>query len=326
MLNKKVKLSIVLIGLVSAAFIATGCASNKAVVNEGSAEAAPSDKIQVIATLFPQYDFTKAVAGDKADVRLLMPPGTESHSYDPTPKDIVDIQSADVFIYTSVAMEPWVEELLKKIGPETLVVDATKGVTYYTAEQIGIAPLESDGHSDNASGVDPHVWLDPANAGIMAKNVAEALETVLPEEKTYFDDRLAAYQKELTDLDSKIQTTLDKYPNRSIVFAGHYAFGYFTKKYNLSYHSPYAGFSPDTEPSPQKIAEMVDFMKSENQKVVYYEELIDPKIARVIADESSAKLLMLHAAHNVSKDDLANGLTYISIMTSNLEKLEEGLK
>lgn len=317
----------------------TGCGPVKP---QSTGSANPSEDntakpIQVIATLFPQYDFTKAIAGDKADVRLLMPPGTEAHSYEPTPQDLVAIKNADVFIYTSFAMEPWVEKMLTETSPDTVIIDATAGVKYYTAEEIGVAEHGHKGETGQVSstqtstddhdhqGVDPHVWLDPANASIMAENVAKGLVAIDPDNATLYQDNLSAYQAELMALDLELADTLGAIKNKEIIFAGHFALGYFAKKYDIAYHTPYEGFSPDAEPTSQNIAAMIDLMKSENQKFVYYEELIDPKIARVIASETDAEMVMLHAAHNVSKDDLSSGITYLQIMKENLTKLSKGL-
>lgn len=312
----------------------TGCTSEKATSPAADNTNTNGGKsLQVIATLFPQYDFAKTIAGDNIDLRLLMPPGTEAHSYEPTPKDLVDIKNADVFIYTSFAMEPWVEKMLKEASPDTLIINATEGVKYLTADEMGLPEHAHEGEDqgntthteEDHEGVDPHVWLDPTNASIMAGNVAKGLIQADPEHKALYENNLKAYQAELIALDLDIANTLGKIQNKEVIFAGHFAFGYFAKKYGLAYHSPYEGFSPDAEPSPQNIAAMIDLMKSENQKVVYYEELIDPKIARIIASETKAEMVMLHAAHNVSKDDLKNGLTYIQIMKENLDKLTKGL-
>ncbi len=316
-------------------FSLTGCGSANTSEIAPDQQATSENSIKIIATLFPQYDFAKVLTKDVdgVNIRLLMPPGAEAHNYEPTPKDIADIQNADVFMYTSFAMEPWVEKMLTQIGPNTLVINVTKDVQYLTGEELGLdiheeadSAASGDSHEHNPLSVDPHVWLDPSNAAIMAENVAKGLVQKLPEKSDTINDALKNYQSELSQLDQDIQTSLDKYPDRSIIFAGHYAFGYFSKKYNVPYHSPYDGFAPDAEPAPQKIAEMVDLMRSEKQTTVFYEELIDPKIARIIANETGAKLVMLHAAHNVSKDDLKNQITYLQIMQENLLKLEEGLK
>lgn len=327
--NKTYKLTALLL---LAGILITGCTA-KSTPEPKATDNGSAESVEIIATLFPQYDFAKALTKDMdaVSIRLLMPPGTEAHNYEPTPKDLADIQSADVFIYTSFAMEPWVEKMLTQIGPNTIVIDATKGVEYKTADALGLDVHEahadetgSDAHDHE--GIDPHVWLDPENAAIMAKNVADGIRQVMPDKAAAIDASLQAYQSELKTLDQKIADRLSQFKQREIIFAGHFAFGYFSSKYNLVYHSPYEGFSPDAEPAPQKIAEMVDLMKSENHTAVYYEELIDPKIARIIAEETGAKLLMLHAAHNVSKDELKQNVTYVQIMEANLTKLEEGLK
>lgn len=326
-----------------------GCQSKSA---DPPAAEVNENKVSVVTTLFPEYDYTKVLAGENVQVRMLMPPGSEAHSYEPTPKDLVDVQNADVFIYTSEAMEPWVEKLLDQVGPNTVVIEAAKDVKHFTAEEMGLPDHDHDheGEAGVASetgaasetgtagettsttseedhdheGTDPHVWMDPSNAAVMAKTIAEGLIKAMPEHKAEIEGNLASYTTQLNDLDQKIQTSLAPLEHREIVFAGHFALGYLAKKYDIHVHSPYEGFSPDTEPSAQKIAEMVDFMKAENQKVVYYEELIDPKIARIISSETGAEMVMLHAAHNLSKDELEQGLTYLQIMEQNLEKLKKG--
>lgn len=337
----KKTLLVAVLALMSVALF--GCQAKKeAVVTEPVAE--EEKTIQVITTLFPEYDIVKALAGDNVNVRMLMPPGSESHSYEPTPKDIVDIQNADVFIYTSEAMEPWVEKLLDQAGPKTIIVEAAKDVHHFTEEEMGLGELaheHEEEHSEeaNATGeantageaedhdhevVDPHVWMDPANMVIMSKTINEALKKASPDLASDLDSKLATYTEALNKVDKDYTEVLKSVEHREIVFAGHFALGYLAKKYDIHVHSPYEGFSPDTEPAPQKIAEMVDFMKAENQKVVYYEELIDPKIARIISSETGAEMVMLHAAHNLSKEELDSGLTYVKIMEQNLEKLKKG--
>jgi len=277
-----------------------------------SGEPEPNGKIQVVTTLFPQYDFARAIGKDKAEVTLLLPPGVESHSYDPTPKDVVRIQKADLFIFTGKGMEPWADKTLDGItSSDLIVVDASIGV-----------PLLEDA---DKGAFDPHIWTDPNNAMIMIDTILEAFVTADPENKAFYEANAEAYKTELRALDQEIKTALDGMENKTILYGGHFAFGYFAHRYGLSYLSPYTGFTPDAEPTPQKIAEMIDLMKSMKMKTIYFEELIDPKVARVIADETGAKLLLLHGAHNISKDELKNGVTYIQIMKENLERLKEGL-
>lgn len=316
----------------------TGCQANT--TKEVSKPAEPtSAKIKVLSTIYPEYDFAKQIGGTYVDSTLLIPPGTEAHHYEPTPQDLIALKEADVFVYTSEAMEPWIDKMLKQVGPNTIVVEASKDVHMMDADELGLSGAlveHEEEHANETStteeaghdhgGVDPHIWLDPANAKIMAKNITDGLVQASPELANNLQTNYDSYVKALDELDASYTETLKAFDNKSIMFAGHFAFGYLAHKWQIQIYSPYEGFSPDAEPSPQKIAEMIDLMKSKQIKTVYYEELIDPKIARVIASESGADLVMLHAAHNVSKDELKEGVSYIDIMKANLEKLKVGFE
>lgn len=294
-------------------------------------------KIKVIATLFPQYDFVRQIAGDKADVRLLLPPGMESHAYEPSPKDIVDIKKAGVFIYTGQFMEPWVERIIKGTdGGGSVIVDASKGIELLdeneqehgkstkVSSQTGEAGDQS-GKEENHGGKDPHIWLDPVNCLRIVDNIVEGLVKADPYNESFFRENGEAYKKQLQELDGKFAEAFGKVVNRKIIYGGHFAFGYFAKRYGLDYISPYNGFSPDAEPNPQRIAELVRNMEESGSGFIYYEELVEPKVARVIADETGAGMLLLHGAHNISRDELDKGITYIGIMEDNLDKLKQGL-
>lgn len=316
----------------------TGCQTNTS-KEEPKAAQPSSAKIKVLSTIYPEYDFAKQIGGELVDSTLLIPPGTEAHHYEPTPQDLIALKEADVFVYTSEAMEPWIDKMLKQVGPNTIVIEASKDVHMLDADELGLSGAlveHEEEHANETSttneaahdheGVDPHIWLDPANAKIMAKNITDGLIQASPELANSLQTNYDSYAKELDALDASYTDTLKAFNNKSIMFAGHFAFGYLAHKWQIEIFSPYEGFSPDAEPSPQKIAEMIDLMKSKQIKTVYYEELIDPKIARVIASESGAELVMLHAAHNVSREELTKGITYIDIMKANLEKLKVGFE
>jgi zinc transport system substrate-binding protein len=282
-----------------------------------------SKKVKVVATLFPQYDFAKQIAKDKAEVVLLLPPGVEAHSYDPTPRDIVGIRNSDIFIFTNRYMEPWVERVIEGLkGSGVIAVDSSAGISFLDeASERSDASTGKDTHS----GKDPHVWLNPLNARIMVGNITEALVKADPENKSFYEQNAESYKKELLSLDKKIEDTLKKTKHKKIAYAGHFAFGYFADRYGLDYISPYKGFSPNAEPTPKRVADLIDIVKESGIKVIYYEELVDPKVAEVISKEAGVKMMLLHGAHNISKDELDGGATYMNIMESNLEKLKEGL-
>jgi len=294
-------------------------------------------KPEIITTLFPTYDFAKQIGGDKVNVSLLLPPGVEPHSFEPKPQDIVKINRADIFIYTGKYMEPWAEDLLKGIPNKNLkIVDASRGINL-----ISEADHDEDEHEEHAGhdehhdkeehhhhhgGKDPHIWLDLSNDMIITDTIAQALAEKDPANKVFYLKNAAEYKNKLADLDKRFKETLATAKHKTIIYGGHFAFGYFAKRYGLEHDSPYEGFSPNAEPSPKVLGELIKKLKASGIKYIYYEELIDPKVARTISQATGAKLELLHGAHNVSKSELENGTNFIYIMESNLKKLKEGLE
>lgn len=273
-----------------------------------------NEKIKIVATLFPQYDFVKEIVKDKGEVILLLPPGVEAHSFEPTPQDIRSIRNADIFLYTGKYMEPWAEKMIKNIGEgDIIAVDLSKGIEL----------LEED-HDDH-HGKDPHIWLDPIYAQKMVDDIIEAVSEADSQNEDFYRKNGENYKKKLEELDKKFVETFEKTEHHTIIYGGHFAFGYFAKRYGLDYISPYHGFTPNAEPSPQRITELIENMKTLGINTIYYEELIDPKVARVISEQTGAKMLLLHGAHNLSKEELQSGISYMDIMEENLEKLKQGL-
>ena len=276
-----------------------------------AAAAAADHKPRVIATLFPQYDFVKQVAGGRVNVRLLLPPGVEPHSFEPTPQDILDINRADIFIFTSKYMEPWVDKILKgSTNKDLLVADACRGISFVKTR----------------GGVDPHVWLDLSDAQIMVNNVRDALSARDPAGAGLYAKNAARYNAELRALDEKYKQAIRSCRLKKYIFGGHSAFNYFNRRYGLTDLTAYKGFSPETEPTAQDLIEIIKKSKADNIKYVFYEELLSPKTAQMIAKETGARLLLLHGAHNLSKQELSSGVTFLSIMEHNLVDLKIGLE
>ncbi len=283
-------------------------------------------KLSVVTTLFPLYDFARTIGGDKAEVTLLLPPGVEAHSYEPRPEALVKISKADLFVFTNERMEPWALKILKGVAPESeLVVDASKGTKLLKTE--GAEGHDSgekhDGDHGHAGGLDPHIWLDFANAGIMVDNIAAAMAAKDPANKEYYAARATAYKAELQKLDDAFKAGLSNCGKREFLHAGHYAFGYLATRYGLTYRSAQA-VNPDAEPSPARLAALVRQMREHGLRYIYSEELLAPRTAEMIAKETGARILKLHGAHNISKEDLEKGATFISLMRRNLENLRIG--
>jgi zinc transport system substrate-binding protein len=282
-------------------------------------------KLKIVTTLFPLYDFTKNIGGKHADVSLLLPPGVEPHSFEPKPEDIARINKADVFIYTGKHMEPWAENILKGIDNKNLmVIDAGKGLTL-------IEETEEQGHDHkhdkkHEEELDPHIWLDFSNAQKMADAILDGIAKTDAANKDLYIKNAGGYKAKLADLDKRFKDGLSNCKSDVFIHGGHFAFGYLAKRYNLEYLPAYKGFSPNAEPTPKRLKELVDKLRKRQLKHVFYEELISPRIADTIARETGASLLRLHGAHNLTKEEMNKGLTFISIMEQNLNNLRLGLE
>ncbi|MFA5167364.1 MAG: zinc ABC transporter substrate-binding protein [Candidatus Omnitrophota bacterium] len=292
-----------------------------------SAQAKETDaSLEVAATLFPTYDFARQIGKDKTHVTLLLPPGVESHAFEPRPSDAARISKSDIFIYTGEFMEPWAKDLLAGTSSEALlVVDASRGIELM-ADEDHDGEEEHHEEARHHGGKDPHIWTDLANAQKMVATITESFCEKDAENCAFYRANAASYNAKLADLDQRFKAGLADCKHHAIIYGGHFAFGYFAHRYGLEHVSPYRGFSPDAEPTPKAIAELIKTMRYSGMKYIYYEELLDPKVARTIAEETGAKLELLHGAHNVSKENLAKGITYLTIMEENLAKLRTGLE
>ena len=290
----------------------------------GAVRAEDAARPVVIATLFPVADFAREIAGDAAEIVPLLPPGAEAHSYAPTPADMVRLSSARLFLYVSPDMETWVPGLVAN-APATLRVRAVAPESEADAghEAEEHEPGDDGGHDHH--GHDPHVWLDPLQALDMADRIAAALAEADPAQAGLYQANAAGLKSRLTDLHNDILAGLADCRSRVVVCGGHFAFGHFAERYGLRHLSPYAGFSPNAQPSPRALAELVRTLRTLGTSAIFYEEILDPKLARVLADETGAQLLPLHSMHNMTREDIAAGATYFTLMRRNLENLRKGL-
>jgi len=286
-----------------------------------------SKKLVIVATLFPLYDFAKEIAGGKAVVTLLLPPGVEAHSFEPKPGDMLTINSADVFLYTGKYMEPWVEKILQSVDNKKLVVvDASKNVALLAGTDEHGENLNQDhDHGHEHGAYDPHIWLDFTNARKMVDNILEGLVRQDPANKVIYTQNAAAYNTKLQSLDDNFKHNLSACRTNTFIHGGHFAFNYLASRYNLHYISAY-GISPNAEPTPGKIIDLKKSIREHNIKYIFYEELITPRIANVLNKETGVRLLKLNGAHNISKDDLEKGKTFIGLMEDNLNNLKVGLE
>lgn len=321
-----VKIRRILFTIMSLLVILTGCQSDSTIENQ-------SEKLQIITTLFPQYDFARVIAGDKAEVTLLLPPGMEAHSYEPTPADMIKINKADLFIYTGESMEQWAHTMIESIDSNSVyVLDVSNDVSFLAPNQTEACEDHEHSHDEENEhnheeedghyhAYDPHIWTSPKNAMIMVNNILDALCEIDPENAAYYEENATNYLSELEELDAEFKEVVNQAKRMTIYHGGRFAMQYLTNEYGIDYVS--APF--EAEPSAALVAQMISDIKEQQIPVIYHEELVDPKIAQMISDETGAQMLLLHSCHNVSKEDFNQGVTYLSLMKQNVENLRMGL-
>ena len=273
----------------------------------------------VVATSFPCYDFARQVAGDEAEVQLLIPPGTEVHSYEPAPSDILAIGGADLFVYIGGESDAWVDGILESLGP-----DAPAAVRLIDS----VAPLaeeDSHGHAHEGVEFDEHIWTSPKNAVQMVWAVEEALCAALPESEAAFRANADAYAAEIERIDAELTAIVEGGVRRELVFADRFPFLYLAHDYGLEVHAAFASCTAETEPSAQTLVELIQIIESDGIPAVYTIEMSTGAIARTIAEETGVEILTLHSMQTVTQQEFDAGETYVTLMERNLEALRKGL-
>ena len=290
-----------------------------------------TEELTIIATAFPSYDFARQIAGDSATIRMLLSPGAEAHSYEPTPKDMIDIQNCDLFIYAGGENEAWVTDMISSLEIDEDKVIAMLDVVSPLAEET-VEGMESDHHHDEScehhhdtEGYDEHVWTSPKNAALIAKAIADKLCRIDPANAAIYAARYEDYEAQLSNLDASFRSVIGGAKRRTVVFGDRFPARYFTQEYGLEYFAAFPGCSADTEPSAATIAFLIDKVKEQNIPVVFSIELSNGRLAAAIAEATGAKVLTFTSCHNLTKEEFDSGATYISLMEQNLANLQEAL-
>ena len=301
---------------------------------QGVEENSEPSQLTVVATVFPAYDFARAAGGDLADVQLLLPPGTESHSYEPTPADILAVQDCDLFIYLGGESDTWVETILESVelrGQTLRMVDCVPLLEEETVEGMESYEEGHDHDHDEAPGLgevvgyDEHVWTSPKNAALITRAVGDKLAELDPANADTYAANSADYAAQIEDLDREFADFFAGVEDRTMVFGDRFPLRYFAEEFNIDYYAAFPGCSTQTEPSAATIAFLTDKVREEHIPTVWYIEFSNHLVADSIAESAGVKTAMFHTCHNVSTDDLAAGATYVSLMEQNLETLRENL-
>lgn len=281
-------------------------------------------KLKVYTSFYPIYDFTSKIAGDRLEVYNMVASGIEPHDWEPSASDIVNLENADIFIYNGAGMEHWVEGVLPTLeNKDLLVIEASQGIELLTDDHNHNDEDEHN-HGHDHGDYDAHVWTDPLNVKIIMDNIKNGLNQIDPDSKDFYQDNYKRYSKELDILHNEFEASLSTLPNKDIVVS-HKAFSYMCQAYGLN-QIAIDGLYPDSEPNPGRMAEIIDFVKDNKIKVIFFEELASPKIANAIALETGAVVDVLNPLESLSDEEIQNGDDYFSVMRKNLEALERALK
>ena len=292
--------------------------------------AAPEDEgegVSVVATVFAPYDFARELVGELGTVTMLLPPGAEAHSYEPTPKDILEIQSADVFIYVGGESDAWVADVLESVAGDVRAVTLMDCVELLEEETVeGMEGESHEGH-DHAHGAeyDEHVWTSPRNAALICEKIAAALCDADPAHSAEYESKLAAYKSGLAELDAAFAEIVANGARDTIIFADRFPLLYFARAYGLEYYAAFPGCADDAEPSAATVAFIIDKVKAEGIPVVFHAELANEDMADIVCDETGAVKRQFNACHNVTRSQFSAGVSYLELMWENTEVLKEAL-
>lgn len=273
-----------------------------------------NDKLNIVTTIFPQYDFARAVGGSSAEYTMLIKPGGEVHTYEPTPADIVKIKECDLFICVGGESEAWLDKIIKSTEiPQEKIIRLT--------DCVGDKIKEED-HDE----YDEHVWASPVNARIILKAIADKMCELDTPNGDIYKKNFDAYDKKLETLDEEFKKTVDTASRKTIMVADRFPLRYLTEEYGLEYYAAFPGCSEESEPSPSKIAFLIDKLKEEKLPVVFKVDFSNGKIAETVTENTDAKILTLNSCHVISAENFENNVTYVDLMSENLKNIGEALK
>lgn len=353
------RLAAVLLAIGTMPGIFTGCAARY--------EQAEDGRMKVVTTIFPPYDFARAISGEeeRADVRMLLAPGEEVHSYEPTPLDIKEIQNCDLFIYVGAENDMWVDRILENMGdqkPETLrLVDLTDTVAEEIVEGMmqerGHDHWEEEGHdhedpheeeeehdhdhedsheeeehahSGDSSHAeheeaDEHVWTSPVKAAQITEAIAQKMAQIDPANADYYMANAGDYEAQILELDEQFRQITEHAERSTLVFGDRFPIRYFAEEYGLDYYAAFPGCSSESEPSASTLAFLIDKVREEQIPVVFSIEFSNGNIARAICESTGAVQRTFYSCHNVTKEQMLGGATYVSMMRENLDVIREAL-
>jgi zinc transport system substrate-binding protein len=320
LLSKKVIISTLL--LLGLCVFSVGCAKSQATIVPG--------KVNVVASFYPMYDFTKKIGGDHVNVINLVPTGVEPHEWSPKGRDMQNFSKAQMFVYLGAGFEGWVNDTLGSLPKDSklAVVEASKGLALIKAEDEMPAPsakTDKSAHSmEGTSNWDPHAWLSPQNAKKMALTIKDNLVQLDAANKADYEANFTKFAAQLDQLDNQYKQALSPLPKKQIVVT-HQSFGYLARDYGLT-QRPIMGLSPDAEPTSKDLKDINDFIRSNNVKYIFFEALVSDRLAKTLAKDANVETMVLNPVEGLTEEEVKAGDDYISLMGQNLNNLIKALQ
>ncbi len=274
-------------------------------------------RLVITTSFFPYFDMVTQIGGEAVEVYQMVPDGADPHSYEPNPRDLIQLEASDLFIYNGVGFENWIEGAVSLLsGTDTLVMKAEDYVTLLTVSS-------EDDHEDLHGPYDPHLWTDPVNMKDIAGHMKDALIRLDPSNKEYFEVNYDAYAASLDELDLAFKKVSEEAAHHELLVS-HSAFGYLTHRYGFR-EIAITGISPHTEPNPGRMAELTDLAKSYELEYIFFETLANPRTAEILAAEAGLTPLMLYNVEGLTKEQRQSGASYMSLMEENVKTLQKAL-
>lgn len=305
------------------------------VVRAESSSSGSGNKLKIVATIFPEYDWTREILGDHlkdVDLTLLLDNGTDLHSFQPAVKDIMKVSSCDLLIYVGGESDQWIEDALKSAAnPDMKTINLMETLKDFIKEEETVEGMQEKHHSheEDEKEYDEHVWTSLRNASAAAEVIADTLAELDPENSDIYKENLRSYQGELSSLDNEYQKTVDQSTHKTLLFADRFPFRYLVDDYGISYYAAFSGCSAESEASFKTITFLAEKVDELGLKEVFTIEKSDDRIAETVIEntrDKDQKVAVLNSMQSITSEEIADGTTYLSIMEDNLKVLKAALK
>ena len=275
-------------------------------------------KISVVTTIFPYYDFARSVSKGTCDVDMLLKPGSDVHSFEPTPSDILKIRNADLFIYNGGESDEWVDSILESLG------DTDKPVVMKMTDYVKpLTEMDADHHAEDEE--DEHIWTSLDNAKTLVSKISDEVSKLDQKHKTVYNKNGLDYIEKISKVQSEIENTVNYSESKKIVVGDRFPLLYFATEFSLDWECAFPGCSTETEPSLDRLSKLTDTIEKDKIKTILKLEMSENKVADTLADETNTKVRTFYSAESVSKEEFANNVTYVDLMERNNNALKEAL-